>query len=133
VTGANLCDAISGTTSTFYVYDPQGSVAERLDANEDVVSSDLYDAYGNKLAGNPNNDPYGYDGQWGYYTDSETGLALCTYRYYDPSNGRWLTRDPIALGPSASRRWIISKELAYALVPSCASMTRSAGSSRTTS
>jgi RHS repeat-associated protein len=94
--GANgLVSRRVGTTSTFYVYDPQGSVAERLDASENVVSSDLYDAYGNKLAGNPNNDPYGYDGQWGYYTDSETGLALCTFRYYDPSNGRWLTRDPI--------------------------------------
>jgi len=40
-------------------------------------------------------DPVGYNGQWGYYTDSETGLMLCTYRYYDPANGRWLTRDPI--------------------------------------
>ncbi len=39
--------------------------------------------------------PYGYNGQWGYYTDFETGLALCTHRYYDPHNGRWLTRDPI--------------------------------------
>jgi RHS repeat-associated protein len=94
--GANgLVSRRVGTTSTFYVYDPQGSVAERLDASENVVSSDLYDAYGNKLAGNPNNDPVGYCGQWGYYTDSETGLALCTYRYYDPSNGRWVTRDPI--------------------------------------
>jgi RHS repeat-associated protein len=94
--GANgLVSRRVGTTSTFYVYDPQGSVAERLDASENVVSSDLYDAYGNKLAGNPNNDPYGYDGQWGYYTDSETGLALCTHRYYDPTNGRWLTPDPI--------------------------------------
>ncbi|MEM5768882.1 MAG: RHS repeat-associated core domain-containing protein [Bacillota bacterium] len=33
--------------------------------------------------------------QWGYYTDTETGLILCTHRYYDPANGRWLTRDPI--------------------------------------
>ena len=29
------------------------------------------------------------------YTDSETGLSLATYRYYDPNEGRWLTRDPI--------------------------------------
>jgi RHS repeat-associated protein len=49
------------------------------------------------LAGNPNNDPYGYSGQWGYYTDAETttGLVLCGHRYYDPATGRWLTRDPI--------------------------------------
>ena len=42
------------------------------------------------------NDPYaGFGGQFGYYTDFETGLQLCTFRYYDSANGRWLTRDPI--------------------------------------
>lgn len=29
------------------------------------------------------------------YTDSETGLVYYGYRYYDPSNGRWKSRDPI--------------------------------------
>jgi RHS repeat-associated protein len=77
-----------------YTFDPQGSVAQRLDVNENVVSSDLYDAYSNRISGSTT-DPVGYGGQWGYYTDSETGLVLCTCRYYDLSNGRWLTRDPI--------------------------------------
>ena len=40
-------------------------------------------------------DPAGFGGQFGYYTDSETGLALCQHRYYDSSVGRFLTRDPI--------------------------------------
>ena len=34
-------------------------------------------------------------GSSGYYTDHETGLILCTHRYYDPQTGRWLTKDPI--------------------------------------
>jgi RHS repeat-associated protein len=38
----------------------------------------------------------GFGGQYGYYTDPETGLVLCTHRYYDPGAGRWLTRDPIS-------------------------------------
>jgi len=29
------------------------------------------------------------------YYDWETGLYYCGYRYYDPSTGRWLSRDPI--------------------------------------
>jgi RHS repeat-associated protein len=41
-----------------------------------------------------NNTPYGYKGQWGYYTDGETGLLLLTHRYYEPATGRFLTRDP---------------------------------------
>ncbi|HEY3413117.1 MAG TPA: RHS repeat-associated core domain-containing protein [Armatimonadota bacterium] len=39
--------------------------------------------------------PFGYQGQWGAYTDAGTGLVLMTHRYYDPATGRWLTRDPI--------------------------------------
>jgi RHS repeat-associated protein len=38
---------------------------------------------------------FGYSGQWGGYTDSETGLVLLTHRFYDPETGRFLTRDPI--------------------------------------
>jgi len=33
-------------------------------------------------------------GQWGYYTDVETGILLLTHRYFDPATGRFLTRDP---------------------------------------
>jgi len=29
------------------------------------------------------------------YTDSETGLNYYGYRYYNPSTGRWMSRDPI--------------------------------------
>ncbi len=47
------------------------------------------------LESNPT--PYGYKAQWGYYTDTETGLLLLTYRYFDPVTGRFLTRDPIGM------------------------------------
>jgi len=94
--GANglICrDAAAG--STYYLYDPQGSVVQRVDAAGAVTDTDLYDAWGNKVQGNPASDPVGYCGQHGYYTDAETGLVLCTHRYYDPTLGRWVTRDPI--------------------------------------
>ena len=61
-----------------------------------MTGSDLYDGYGARtgtVATQP--DPFGYGGQAGYYTDVETGLILCTHRFYDPSGGRWLTRDPM--------------------------------------
>jgi RHS repeat-associated protein len=41
-------------------------------------------------------EPFGYKGQFGYYTDNETGLQVLTYRCYEPSAGRFLTRDPIS-------------------------------------
>ena len=74
-------------------------MAQRLDASGAVKSSDLYNAYGKRLSGGgASGDPYGFGGQAGYYTDSETGLSLLGQRFYDPSVSRFLNRDPIGYG-----------------------------------
>jgi RHS repeat-associated protein len=98
VSRRKLSKTSTGTTAStqYYSWDAGGNIAQRLDSNGLVQSSFVFNAYGGKLAGDSAGDPYaGYGGQHGYYTDGETGLILCTYRYYDPSNRRWLTRDPI--------------------------------------
>ena len=83
--------------ATFYQFDPQGNVAHRLNASTGaVLSSDLYEAYGSQVNGSAL-DPFAWEGQAGYYRDSETGLYLLTHRYYDPMTGRFLNRDPIGL------------------------------------
>ena len=64
----------------WYLYDPQGNVAVRLDSAGQVLSSDQYDAWGNLLSGGDPTDPCGYRAQAGYYTDHETGLILCGHR-----------------------------------------------------
>ncbi|HEY3285474.1 MAG TPA: RHS repeat-associated core domain-containing protein, partial [Armatimonadota bacterium] len=83
--------------SRFYLFDATGNVVNRQDAWQTALSSCLYDAYG-KWA-DPNTaegaDPFGYQGQAGYYGDIETGLYLCTFRYYEPREGRWLNEDPL--------------------------------------
>jgi RHS repeat-associated protein len=98
--------------AAYYTFDPQGNVFEDIletSPQNDPVNGKpydltVYDAYGNNLldlnlpTGNPESeyrDPFGFGGQWGYYTDPETGLDLLGHRYYDPSAGRFLTRDPI--------------------------------------
>ncbi len=43
----------------------------------------------------PHHDPVGFGGQFGYYTDTETGLLCLTHRYYDPGTGKFINRDPI--------------------------------------
>ncbi len=86
----------------WYQFDLQGSVAHRLDASGKVLSSDLYDANGNLLAGGDNSDPYGYNGEWAYYTDHENSLILCTNRYYDSSSSRFVTCDPIGFDGGAN-------------------------------
>lgn len=86
----------------YYAFDQQGNVAERLDSSGNVISHSGYDAYGVEHSSSTPTDPFGYNAQWGYLLDRETGLYLCTYRYYDPGTGRWLNRDPIGYAGGAN-------------------------------
>ncbi len=87
-----------------YTYDPQGNLVQRHSQNGGPVFDVLeYDAFGLKredfaaYQSSPETytDPVGFGGQFGYYTDSTSGLVLLTHRYYDPRLGRFVTRDPI--------------------------------------
>ena len=84
----------SSSTTTFYTFDERGNVAQRFGSTGSLISSDLYDGYGSKTS-TGGAAVLGFEAQAGYYTDTETGLILCTHRFYDPQNGRWLTRDPL--------------------------------------
>jgi RHS repeat-associated protein len=83
----------ANTTWVYHTFDPSGNLAS---LNADPMTGPVggFDAYGNPS--NPNiGTPFQYQGAWGGYTDSETGLVLQGHRYYDSTNGRFVTRDPI--------------------------------------
>ncbi len=80
--------------NAFYTFDLEGNVAQRLGGGSSVLSTDEYNGFGARQS-TGNMDCWGYGGKWGYYTDVETGLCLCTLRFYDPNGGHFLTRDPI--------------------------------------
>jgi hypothetical protein len=87
--GANgLLSRNVGGTSTFYTFDPQGSVCQRFGSgsNPALLSTDEYDAFGARQATTQTGagDVFAFGAQWGYQTDPETGLLLLTNRYYDP-------------------------------------------------
>jgi RHS repeat-associated protein len=89
----------SGTSTIFYQFDNLGGTAHRLDASSNVLSNHMQDAFGQPTSSAASSDPYlGRGAQVGYYRDSETGLYLCTNRFYDPVNARFLNRDPIGYG-----------------------------------
>ena len=68
---------------------------------QSVAASRVYDAFGNVVSSSGTwTGPFGYAGNFGYQHDA-SGLKLLGHRYYDPSTGRFLTRDPIKDG----RNW----------------------------
>ncbi len=85
-------EQISGTALFFHT-DRLGSVRAITDQQGAVVATVNYDPYGKVTAGSATAaTPLGYAGQ---YTDPETGLIYLRARYYDPTTGSFLTRDPI--------------------------------------
>ncbi len=64
-----------------------------------VISATLEtDAFGSTLAATGAGTPFGFAGQHGYQSDANSGLMRLGHRYYDPSVGRFLSRDPIQDG-----------------------------------
>jgi RHS repeat-associated protein len=88
---------ISGTwTPSFYGYDGHGSVRFLADASGVVTDTYQFDAFGNQIASTgttPNNFLFS-----GEQLDSSTGLYQLRARWYRPTVGRFITRDPVEGG-----------------------------------
>ena len=97
-----------GTASCWgdYLFDWQGNAVHCLFSGGNLIEDGeplvhaAYNAWGqrNFVYNNgawPDLLRFGYNARWGYKLDTETGLYYCQHRYYDPANGRWVTRDPI--------------------------------------
>ncbi|WP_165857447.1 RHS repeat-associated core domain-containing protein [Marinobacter sp. JSM 1782161] len=80
----------------YYQLDHLGTPQEMTDANGQLVWSATYRAYGNVLRQDVAvvDNPLRFQGQ---YYDPETGLHYNRHRYYNPTNGRFMTPDPIGL------------------------------------
>jgi RHS repeat-associated protein len=78
-----------------YHADGLGSISTLTDLNGNPVRSYTYDSFGRLVAqtGTVTN-PYTYTGR---ELDPESGLFYYRARYYDPTMGRFLQEDPIAL------------------------------------
>jgi RHS repeat-associated protein len=75
----------------WYHHDQQGSTRLLTNNTGAVVGTASYNAYGQTTNATGTTTPLGYDGQ---YTDPETGLIYLRARYYDPTTGQFITRDP---------------------------------------
>jgi RHS repeat-associated protein len=80
-------------TVLYYHHDQLGSTRALTDKNGLVVATYAYDPYGNSVGTLPAVvNPFQYAGQ---YQDVETGLYYMRARYYEPTTGSFLSRDPM--------------------------------------
>jgi RHS repeat-associated protein len=90
----------------YYVYNGHGDVVALVDASGNTVASYAYDAFGQLTAASENfgsgttwTNSYRYDGRDGVRYDGETGFYWMSVRAYDPTLGRFLSRDPLGRVP----------------------------------
>ena len=75
--------------------DANGNVLALVNGDGDVTAQYEYGPFGELLRATGTfaaDNPYRFSTK---YTDKESGLVYYGYRYYDPVEGRWLSRDPI--------------------------------------
>jgi RHS repeat-associated protein len=94
--------SVSGSNSLYYDFDLSGNVSQRWQSVGSVGQSEGFDGFGRRYLATGGDCFTGFTSQWGGYYDSatsgdggQTGLTLLTHRFYDPSVGRFLTRDPL--------------------------------------
>ena len=77
----------------FHQTDQLGTTRLLTDSAGVVRGSFSYDAYGNSVGSTGSHStPLSYAGQ---YRDAESGLIYLRARYYDPTTGQFLSRDPL--------------------------------------
>lgn len=82
----------------FPAYDGNGNIVALVQDTGALAQTNEYGAFG-ELLRSENIDPRIAGSGFGFstkFTDSETGLVYYGHRYYSPSLGRWINRDPIA-------------------------------------
>ena len=86
----------TGTETRLYTYEANGNVGQLVDGTTGaVVAHYEYDPFGTTLTASGTAaaaNPFRFSTK---YTDTETDLLYYGYRFYSPTLGRWLTRDPI--------------------------------------
>jgi RHS repeat-associated protein len=85
----------SGSTGTPYWYatDHLGSIRNVIDSGGVVKDAIKYDAFGNATQSNA-----AFHGRYGWTgreVEVETGLQFNRARFYDPTVGRWISKDPM--------------------------------------
>ena len=86
---------VAATATYYYFADANKNIGQLMDSSGNTVAKYEYSPFGVQTSATG---AYAATNQFRFsseYYDSETGLVYYNYRYYSPTLGRWLSRDPI--------------------------------------
>jgi RHS repeat-associated protein len=86
----------TAATATYYYFaDANKNIGQLMDSSGNIVAKYKYSPFGVQTSSTgayAATNPFCFSSE---YYDSITGLVYYNYRYYSPTLGRWLSRDPI--------------------------------------
>jgi RHS repeat-associated protein len=97
-TSGRLISVYKNQATYYFHLNHRGDVLRITDENKNMVAGYIYDPWGNILSSSgsfADEQPFRYAG---YLFDEETGLYFLQARYYDPTLGRFISRDPDDVG-----------------------------------
>ena len=106
--GTQVDQVLADETATGMVWalaDRQGTVRDLVDNSGNIIEHLIYDSFGKLSNASTTGFRYGYTGR---EQDSETGLDYYRARYYDATNGKFISEDPIGFegGDSNLSRYV---------------------------
>jgi RHS repeat-associated protein len=96
----NLISQSTPSDDLYYIFDGLGSTAFLWTGSGQNAGQYYYDAFGNVLDDSRfyATNAFQYIGRFGYYTETpDLGTYFLRARMYDPTTGRFLSRDPVGL------------------------------------
>jgi RHS repeat-associated protein len=96
----NIVSQSSGAADSFFVFDALGSTRQLANSTGSLTDSYLYDSFGSGLVTSGSTINWlRYNGREGSEFDVDLVQYFIRARYYDPSTGRFLSRDPVGVNP----------------------------------
>jgi RHS repeat-associated protein len=91
----------------WYHFDALGSTRALTDSGAAVTDTALYQAFGTQVASSGSTvNPHSWVGRLGYGTEARLSGYLLRRRYYADGVGRFLSRDPLGLGPGRTYAYV---------------------------
>ena len=97
-----------GQDAWIYHFDANGNVTEVTDSKGNLLDHYEYDPFGQLLS-----QPVLSENRYRFSTkpqDAESGFYYYGYRYYDPIDGRWISRDPLGEPGGLNLYWFVEND-----------------------
>jgi RHS repeat-associated protein len=110
-------------TAIYYHQDGINSVVATSNQAGSIAGAQLFDAWGNKVQSTGSIAQYGYTGR----EPDATGMIYYRARYYDPSIGRFISRDPAGMPDGVNRYAYVTNDPVNNIDPEGEALLNAAG------